>query len=157
MIDPTITQFIFDSIIFGRVATWFSGTFGWITSFDPEVSVECLDLFTSRKDRAIEFRPASATKIENIKPYFIGMGKSKGTSLPESCVKEKKLQIFEFTPLHTPIVKKGAKMVPFAGWEMPVWVYSVVEEHLAAGKLPVCSMFAYGCLPSRRAGCQCFP
>ncbi|MGH2626893.1 MAG: aminomethyltransferase family protein, partial [Anaerolineales bacterium] len=25
----------------------------------------------------------------------------------------------------------GAKMVPFAGWEMPVWYSSVVEEHLA--------------------------
>ena len=25
----------------------------------------------------------------------------------------------------------GAKMVPFAGWEMPVWYTSVVEEHLA--------------------------
>ena len=25
----------------------------------------------------------------------------------------------------------GAKIIPFAGWEMPVWYTSVVEEHLA--------------------------
>jgi glycine hydroxymethyltransferase len=28
----------------------------------------------------------------------------------------------------------GAKLVPFAGWEMPVWYSSVVEEHMATRK-----------------------
>ncbi|NIW46313.1 MAG: glycine cleavage system protein T, partial [Gammaproteobacteria bacterium] len=41
----------------------------------------------------------------------------------------------------------GAKMIPFAGWDMPVWYTSVVEEHLAvrntAGLFDVSHMGVY--------------
>jgi glycine hydroxymethyltransferase len=43
--------------------------------------------------------------------------------------------------------ESGAKIVPFAGWEMPVWYSSVVEEHLttrqAAGLFDVSHMGVY--------------
>jgi len=35
------------------------------------------------------------------------------------------------TPLHAVHVEAGARLVPFAGWEMPVQYAGVVEEHLA--------------------------
>ncbi|MGD2145646.1 MAG: glycine cleavage system aminomethyltransferase GcvT [Anaerolineae bacterium] len=35
------------------------------------------------------------------------------------------------TPLHKVHKEMGAHMVPFAGWEMPVWYSSVKEEHAA--------------------------
>jgi aminomethyltransferase len=35
------------------------------------------------------------------------------------------------TPLHAVHVESGARLVPFAGWEMPVQYAGVVEEHLA--------------------------
>ena len=35
------------------------------------------------------------------------------------------------TPLHGVHVAAGARMVPFAGWEMPVQYTGVVDEHLA--------------------------
>jgi glycine hydroxymethyltransferase len=35
------------------------------------------------------------------------------------------------TPLYEAHKKLGAKLVPFAGWEMPVWYSSVTEEHRA--------------------------
>jgi len=35
------------------------------------------------------------------------------------------------TPLHAVHVALGAKMVPFAGWEMPVYYTGIVEEHHA--------------------------
>ena len=35
------------------------------------------------------------------------------------------------TPLHGEHVASGARMVEFAGWEMPVQYRSVVSEHLA--------------------------
>jgi glycine hydroxymethyltransferase len=35
------------------------------------------------------------------------------------------------TPLYENHKRLGAKLIPFAGWEMPVWYTSVVEEHLA--------------------------
>src|ERR1700730_8223932 len=35
------------------------------------------------------------------------------------------------TPLHDRHVSLGARMVPFAGWEMPVQYEGVIQEHLA--------------------------
>ncbi|MDD5263453.1 MAG: serine hydroxymethyltransferase [Candidatus Bipolaricaulis sp.] len=35
------------------------------------------------------------------------------------------------TPLYDAHVALGAKLVPFAGWEMPVWYTSALEEHAA--------------------------
>ena len=33
------------------------------------------------------------------------------------------------TPLHERHVALGARMVPFAGWEMPVQYASIIDEH----------------------------
>ncbi len=53
----------------------------------------------------------------------------------------------KFTRLHDAHKSSGAKMVPFAGWDMPVWYTSVVEEHLAtrqaAGLFDVSHMGVY--------------
>jgi glycine hydroxymethyltransferase len=53
----------------------------------------------------------------------------------------------QFTRLHDTHKSIGAKMVPFAGWDMPVWYSSVVEEHLAtrraAGLFDVSHMGVY--------------
>ncbi|MCU0861031.1 MAG: glycine cleavage system protein T [Methanomassiliicoccales archaeon] len=38
------------------------------------------------------------------------------------------------TPLYEQHVKLGAKMVPFAGWEMPIQYSSIIEEHEAVRK-----------------------
>ena len=38
------------------------------------------------------------------------------------------------TSLYDNHVKLGAKIIPFAGWEMPVWYTSVTEEHMATRK-----------------------
>ena len=35
------------------------------------------------------------------------------------------------TPLHDRHVELGARMVPFAGWEMPVQYEDVIPEHRA--------------------------
>jgi aminomethyltransferase len=48
------------------------------------------------------------------------------------------------TPLHEEHLSLGARMVPFAGWEMPVQYAGIIEEHLAvrqhAGVFDVCHM-----------------
>jgi aminomethyltransferase len=41
------------------------------------------------------------------------------------------VQILRRTPLHDRHVALGARMVPFAGWEMPVQYEGVIPEHLA--------------------------
>src|SRR5213595_3504561 len=40
-------------------------------------------------------------------------------------------QILQRTPLHDVHVALGARMVPFAGWEMPVQYAGVIPEHRA--------------------------
>jgi aminomethyltransferase len=40
-------------------------------------------------------------------------------------------ETLQYTPLHDRHVELGAKMVPFAGWEMPVQYAGVIPEHLA--------------------------
>src|SRR5689334_16806780 len=40
-------------------------------------------------------------------------------------------QILQRTPLHDSHVALGAKLVPFAGWEMPVQYAGVMQEHEA--------------------------
>src|SRR5919204_152863 len=40
-------------------------------------------------------------------------------------------QTLQRTPLHDRHVALGARMVPFAGWEMPVQYEGVIEEHRA--------------------------
>jgi glycine hydroxymethyltransferase len=51
------------------------------------------------------------------------------------------------TPIYETHKRLGAKVIPFAGWEMPVWYTSVIEEHLAtrqaAGLFDVAHMGVY--------------
>ena len=65
------------------------------------------------------------------KPYFIGETPSTGKALPKFIWQEKESAELFHTPLYETHKALGAKLVPFAGWEMPVWYNSVIEEHLA--------------------------
>ena len=88
--------------------------------------------------------------LSNIKPWFIGQpGVPAGAApagLPSFQWTEAEGDV-KFTRLHDTHKAMGAKMVPFAGWDMPVWYTSVVEEHLAtrqaAGLFDVSHMGAY--------------
>jgi glycine hydroxymethyltransferase len=81
------------------------------------------------------------------KPWFIGFaGEEKGKGLPNFKWQETEAPLRR-TPLYEVHKSLGAKMVPFAGWEMPVWYSSVMEEHLAtrqaAGLFDVSHMGVY--------------
>ncbi len=67
------------------------------------------------------------------KPYYIGMNKDnrQGKPLPEFNWESVSAEILRKTPLNKIHHTFGAKMMPFAGWEMPVWYSSVVDEHHA--------------------------
>lgn len=69
------------------------------------------------------------------KPYFIGKKKGNGQSLPMFVWNEPESPELKRTSLYETHKKLGAKIIPFAGWEMPVWYTSVVEEHLACRKV----------------------
>jgi glycine hydroxymethyltransferase len=81
------------------------------------------------------------------KPWFIGVAQGAGKALPPFEWEEPEGAALRRTALFDTHRALGAKMVPFAGWEMPVWYTSVLEEHqatrLAAGLFDVSHMGVY--------------
>ncbi|MER3514426.1 MAG: hypothetical protein C4310_08595, partial [Chloroflexota bacterium] len=77
---------------------------------------------------------ASADTVRMEKPFFIGQAAqtlAPGPELPPFTWSEPAEAPLKRTPLYETHRQLGAKMVPFAGWEMPVWYTSVSEEHRA--------------------------
>lgn len=68
--------------------------------------------------------------IADQKPYYIGMKPGSGKPLPDFEWKETGTAL-QRTPLYEMHKQMGAKLIPYAGWEMPVWYTSVLEEHQA--------------------------
>jgi glycine hydroxymethyltransferase len=69
------------------------------------------------------------------KPYFIGLSAPSyadpvGKALPPFEWQEPE-QPLRKTPLFEWHVQHGARMAPFAGWEMPLWYTSISDEHRA--------------------------
>ena len=81
------------------------------------------------------------------KPYYIGIEEGKGETLPAFEWTEPEEGELKQTALNQTHRDLGAKMVPFAGWDMPVWYSSVIEEHTAvreaAGLFDVTHMGVY--------------
>jgi glycine hydroxymethyltransferase len=69
--------------------------------------------------------------IASEKPYFIGIQGGSGETLPSFEWNEPENGEVLRTPLNQVHREMGAKMVEFAGWDMPVWYTSVHEEHVA--------------------------
>ncbi|MCI0394730.1 MAG: glycine cleavage system aminomethyltransferase GcvT [Chloroflexi bacterium] len=67
------------------------------------------------------------------KPYFVGWQNRPAASkpLPPFNWEEPVDAPLRRTQLYDTHVKMGARMVPFGGWDMPVWYTSVSEEHNA--------------------------
>jgi len=73
-------------------------------------------------------------RFDLTKPYFVGQAYLKAFT-PRADKEEWRWEEQEVGLKRTPLCEvhkgMGAKMVPFAGWEMPVWYTSVGEEHRA--------------------------
>ncbi|MEW5869874.1 MAG: glycine cleavage system aminomethyltransferase GcvT [Chloroflexota bacterium] len=84
--------------------------------------------------------------VDMDKPYFIGTSRHSGQPLPLFNWQEKETPLRR-TPIYETHKALGAKIIPFAGWEMPVWYSSVLEEHMAvrqaAGVFDVAHMGVY--------------
>jgi glycine hydroxymethyltransferase len=67
------------------------------------------------------------------KPYCIGMPAPAKTSnpLPAFEWRTEESDALQRTALYETHKNAGAKLIPFAGWEMPVWYTSVLDEHQA--------------------------
>ncbi|MCS7010783.1 MAG: serine hydroxymethyltransferase, partial [Anaerolineales bacterium] len=90
---------------------------------------------------------AEGNPVSEDKPYFIGVtGPGSAPARPDFDWTPPETTLRQ-TPLYQVHKELGAKMIPFAGWEMPVWYTSVLEEHVAtrqaAGLFDVSHMGVY--------------
>lgn len=90
--------------------------------------------------------PALERNSSTEKPYFIGISQGSGEAKPDFHWTQSEGEL-KRTPLNELHRQLGAKLIPFAGWEMPVWYSSVIEEHQAtrtsAGLFDVAHMGVY--------------
>jgi len=87
-----------------------------------------------RGDSAAELFESHPERFDLAKPYFVGQSYLRQVA-PEADKEEWRWEEPEASLKRTPLYEVhkalGAKIVPFAGWEMPVWYTSVSEEHRA--------------------------
>ncbi|MBI4730529.1 MAG: serine hydroxymethyltransferase [Chloroflexi bacterium] len=134
-------------------ATWLRDLSDGYTSFNPDGSPDGTPrrmpgpIVISEDAGAQHAAPKAGKTSSEEKPWFIGVtGPASGPARPD----------FEWTPpaetlrrtsLYEIHKQMGARIIPFAGWEMPVWYSSVMEEHLAtrqaAGLFDVSHMGVY--------------
>ena len=71
------------------------------------------------------------SRFADDKPYFVGWKNRKpgGSALPVFNWVEDESAELKHTKLHDAHIQLGGRMVPFGGWDMPVWYSSVSEEH----------------------------
>ena len=144
---------------------------GWRLSLDSSLAVKAAAWLRALSDGYVEFdsedlhrKPAgpivvrleagpeslpeaSAEADGSDKPWYLGIADSEGSPLPVFEYEEATNAPLRRTALFEAHQSLGAKLVPFAGWEMPVWYGSVVEEHSAtrnaAGLFDVSHMGVY--------------
>ncbi len=132
-----------------QVTSWLRGLADGYTLFDKEdvyrkvqgpVVVEEVDRGTEELEGAEAGTPAAELfeahpeRFDLSKLYFVGqtyLEEFAPEVEPETWQWEEPDQPLKRTGLNEVHKEMGAKMVPFAGWEMPVWYSSVSEEHKA--------------------------
>jgi len=91
--------------------------------------------------------PVLSPSRGSVKPYFIGIPEGTGTALTEFSWTEPEHSELKRTPMYELHKRLGARVVPFAGWEMPVQYSSIMDEHQAtrqaAGIFDVAHMGVY--------------
>ena len=133
---------------FGLAAAWLRDLADGFVAFDDDPLRKLPGPVVVRQSRVIDSVKVGGEAGLANKPYFI--------CAPSLAKEPASLPAFEWidqeaplrrTPIYETHRRLGAKVIPFAGWEMPVWYSSVVEEHLAvrqaAGLFDVAHMGVY--------------
>jgi glycine hydroxymethyltransferase len=145
-VDTHHFRFSFPRQYFSLAATWLREMSDGYVSFDPDPTRRIPGPIVITESAADPVILSVKDTSEQVKPYYIGLHAGSGTPLPEFKWQEVETPL-QKTPLYEIHRQLGAKMVPFAGWDMPVWYSSVMEEHLAtrqaAGLFDVAHMGVY--------------
>ncbi|UCE00371.1 MAG: glycine cleavage system aminomethyltransferase GcvT [Chloroflexota bacterium] len=133
----------------GRAAAWLRDLSDGFIAFDNDILRKLPGPISIKPLDAHQPGAMAPDDNRNYKPYFIGseiLDSDQLDALPEFKWHEEEGGLRR-TPVYESHQRLGAKIIPFAGWEMPVWYTSVVEEHLAvrdaAGLFDVAHMGVY--------------
>ena len=113
----------------GIVAAWLRDLSDGYVAFDEDVLKKLPGLTVVEISNSIPVLPMPGSPLAP-KPYCIGTEIGKGEPIPKFNWTETESDL-KRTPMFETHKKLGAKIVSYAGWEMPVWYTSVMEEHLA--------------------------
>ncbi|HUF37047.1 MAG TPA: glycine cleavage system aminomethyltransferase GcvT [Anaerolineales bacterium] len=142
----------------GATGTWLRDLSDGFIRFDPDLVRKIPGPVSVRAaghglgDSALVPNPTErGTGVSATKPYFVGIegeGSHPNGPLPAfQPPADRPDAPLRETPLHAEHLRLGARMVPFGGWDMPVWYTSVKEEHAAvrtaAGLFDVAHMGVY--------------
>jgi glycine hydroxymethyltransferase len=146
LVEPGCYQFSLPDAQAGLAATFLRALSDGYIAFDPQEVRRLPGPIAVLASHADPVTSSTGEAISVSKPYFIGVAGGSGPAKPEFHWTEPET-VMRKTPLNATHRQMGAKMVPFAGWDMPVWYTSVVEEHLAtrqaAGLFDVSHMGVY--------------
>jgi glycine hydroxymethyltransferase len=132
----------------GLAAAWLRDLSDGYIAFDDDSLRKAPGPVWVKDSSAEPVTKAVGDPVADFKPYFICIpdGNSAREPLPVFSWEEEEAALRR-TPLFEVHKELGAKLIPFAGWEMPVWYSSVMDEHLAvrqaAGIFDVAHMGVY--------------
>jgi glycine hydroxymethyltransferase len=130
-------------------AAWLRDLSDGFVAFDDDVLRKLPGVISVAESDAAPVEDAGEAANDVYKPYYIGISQQTAAdlpALPEFAWEESAAELRR-TPIYDAHKALGAKVIPFAGWEMPVWYTSVTEEHQAvreaAGLFDVAHMGVY--------------
>jgi len=130
-LEGDLFQFIFPTEDFGLAATFLRAISDGYISFDNDLPARVPGPIVVEEAEPVIAETPEGSPVSERKPWYIGYKPVDGKALPAFEWNEVEPSTLFRTPLYEDHKKLGAKIIPFAGWEMPVWYTSVVEEHLA--------------------------
>jgi len=138
IIDEQTYQLGFKAKIAGKAAAWLRDLSDGFVYFDKDLERRIPGPFMVMISEP-KFKPSlNIETAESEKPFSIGLSSENMLStkppLPSFEMQLPSDEKLHRTPLYEWHISHKGKIVPFAGWEMPVWYTSVVEEHLATRK-----------------------
>lgn len=137
----------FDRDKANMAVNWLRALSDGYVEFDPDLRKKLPGPVPIADIEADFIQAAKTDPVSDTKPYFIGIQETEGEPLPNFSWDEPEDPPVRETALNQTHRDIGAKMIPFAGWDMPVWYTSVMEEHLAvrndAGLFDVSHMGVY--------------
>ncbi|MGD8552887.1 MAG: serine hydroxymethyltransferase, partial [Anaerolineales bacterium] len=133
----------------GRTVAWLRDlSDGYVTVLEDDLDLKIPGPVAVRITGGVDSLPKSTHEADGSdKPWYLHMQAASGEPLPAFSWEEPSDPPVMKTALNETHREMGAKMVPFAGWDMPVWYTGVLEEHNAtreaAGLFDVSHMGVY--------------